>query len=1023
MSHAAAVGVGDLVELSDPTVTDSYTPWGPAESIDKAFDGLTNTAYISSDGGVKTYIDFDFGSATLVAGYYHLDRNDTAVIDTAELVFSDTPDFSNIVGAVAIKHAQQPAGETHICFPAVNARYMRWQVLAIDSGAAAVGAVEMTFYTVDNVVSGQIPSDKQWYISSNPALSWQSSANAESFDVYFGTDFDNVDTAQHTTITGDANGNGCVDQDDLVACAEQWLGDGTGSANFNGESTVNFEDFSLLGDNWLKRTAENQTESSYQPGTLQLGTEYFWRVDEVNKNVPHARTKGHVLSFRVGYITIDDFESYDGSNLITGTWDDGSTNLTGSSLAVSSAESMSGSQSVLFGFDNASAPYYSEVSRTYSTAQDWDSLNANVLVVHFRGVSSNPEEPLYVELEDFAANTKLLEYEPVYGILEDFSIERWFVLQIPFEDFNGVDTSQIKSLRLGFGDKTSPSAGGSGQLYIDDIQLENSINKLFPLSPVPADVVDVINITDNSLDDKLYASTLTGQINKLARSQVYLIYNDDDSVWLAQMRHKGHLSALRHLTFDEFITKYNGYYDTAVVYDSALPATINIATMIASTENATVIPVYRMSLYGAGKTIIDLQGDFPDNWTAYQWADDNLWPKMGRRVVANFHPTATEHHIRDYLIAKRVFTTWVTGENVENGTTSDYDLERACVETLWDNAPDGIPIIGWWATGTDDGLTEYIGVGLAGQYGKYCAPCDWTTNLTLIGGTRPDFTKAVSQYHALPKRPTPTLDPAKVYICFNMLDSGDASGYWQFTQHRYQWSDSARGQLPRGWTLGPTAVELLPSVMEWYYDNATPNDVFLMGMSGAAYVHPYRDFLTQVDNSQAEWDAYLGLTQYYMDLLGITQVGVYPDSHEIYRPLIDPITMKFINGLSNLENLIIGFHRNTVYADGPPGTTLSDNNYYMGSNDILVSHPVSHNGPPPHHTPMTRGSAANQWLADDIIDNTPAGRPGFIHAQCVSWTYYPSDVVDVLSRLGSDYVAVSLSEFVELYEQAYPPSP
>jgi hypothetical protein len=79
-----------------------------------------------------------------------------------------------------------------------------------------------------------------------------------------------------------------------------------------------------------KGTQPKDTES-FDPGTLQLETTYYWRIDEVNSTNPASPWIGQVWSFTTGnFVVVDNFESYNdinldepNSNRIYRTWSDG----------------------------------------------------------------------------------------------------------------------------------------------------------------------------------------------------------------------------------------------------------------------------------------------------------------------------------------------------------------------------------------------------------------------------------------------------------------------------------------------------------------------------------------------------------------------------------------------------------------------------------------------------------------------------------------------------------------------------
>jgi hypothetical protein len=74
--------------------------------------------------------------------------------------------------------------------------------------------------------------------------------------------------------------------------------------------------------------ADTVTEHSYTPASLDFGTTYFWKVNEVGDAGTYA---GEVWSFTTReYAVIDDFESYNNDdNRIYDTWIDGWVNNTG----------------------------------------------------------------------------------------------------------------------------------------------------------------------------------------------------------------------------------------------------------------------------------------------------------------------------------------------------------------------------------------------------------------------------------------------------------------------------------------------------------------------------------------------------------------------------------------------------------------------------------------------------------------------------------------------------------------------
>ncbi len=135
--------------------------------------------------------------------------------------------------------------------------------------------------------------------------------------------------------------------------------------------------------------------STYDPGALLLGTNYYWKVDEVNEAETPTAWSGDLWSFTTQeYVTIDGFESYtdDLGNRVYETWFDGyGSNDNGSQVGhdnVPYAEKTihnTGSQSMPLYYRNTDGKAYSETELAFSPAQDLAANSADTLSLHYRG--------------------------------------------------------------------------------------------------------------------------------------------------------------------------------------------------------------------------------------------------------------------------------------------------------------------------------------------------------------------------------------------------------------------------------------------------------------------------------------------------------------------------------------------------------------------------------------------------------------------------------------------------------------
>lgn len=203
------------------------------------------------------------------------------------------------------------------------------------------------------------PSNGATDVKIDPALIWKPGVYADTHDVYFGSDFNDVNNAAAAS-----------------------------------HPNVTFANIDV---------------NSFKPGTLELNITYYWRIDEVNDLHPEKLWKGNVWSFTTGnFLIVDDFEDYnDFSNKIFITWEDYAVNNTGMTvghLEPPFAEQRivhTGYQSMYMRYDNDGTVnegtdleqkgtlLYSEAQRQWAEPQDWTKNDANSLSLWFRGVPAS----------------------------------------------------------------------------------------------------------------------------------------------------------------------------------------------------------------------------------------------------------------------------------------------------------------------------------------------------------------------------------------------------------------------------------------------------------------------------------------------------------------------------------------------------------------------------------------------------------------------------------------------------------
>ena len=218
------------------------------------------------------------------------------------------------------------------------------------------------------------------------------------------------------------------------------------------------------------------TDASHGPLSLDLGSTYYWRVDEVNNVETPTIWQGDVWNFATQeFIVVDDFESYNDidppdaeSNRIFEGWPDGfgvATNgaLVGNDPANPSyAETVivhGGAQSMPLFYSNTLGVAFSEATRTLA-ASDWTANGIQTLSLWFFGDPTNTPGQLYVKINGVQAN-----YDGDSANLGHPLWQQWNI------DLASVGTNLQSVTSLGIGVE---GLDATGTLLFDDIALFRS---------------------------------------------------------------------------------------------------------------------------------------------------------------------------------------------------------------------------------------------------------------------------------------------------------------------------------------------------------------------------------------------------------------------------------------------------------------------------------------------------------------------------------------------------------------------
>jgi hypothetical protein len=290
------------------------------------------------------------------------------------------------------------------------------------------GLSEVRFMVLPLSAREMNPADDSTNVDPGVILSWRSGREAETHEVYFGTNPGNL--SQVDILTG-----------------------------------APYADYDTTEQN------------------LQIGQTYFWQVKEVNMLEIPTTWDSDIQSFSTPeFLVVEDFESYNNNSphLIFESWFDGfdyngqgpagNENGNGTGAVVghdiwdiegphyeqSLMETVivnGGSQSMPMYYDNSVRV---RTDRNFSPAQDWTQSGITTLLVHFYGITGNTGQ-LYVNI----GNTKI----PYTGDSSDIAAEAWIPWEIDLTS-SGASLASVSQLSIGI-----DGSNAEGLIYIDDIRL------------------------------------------------------------------------------------------------------------------------------------------------------------------------------------------------------------------------------------------------------------------------------------------------------------------------------------------------------------------------------------------------------------------------------------------------------------------------------------------------------------------------------------------------------------------------
>jgi hypothetical protein len=211
--------------------------------------------------------------------------------------------------------------------------------------------------------------------------------------------------------------------------------------------------------------AQPQDANSFDPCDLQLGTTYYWRIDESEPGNPNSPWTGEIWSFTVAdYLVVDDFESYKRNELYDA-WryiDQAYVWLSKEPGPVHRCQQALGFR---YYYDEL---FYSEAIRDLDPPQNWASAGGEALELFFHGTIDNDiGTQMYLVLNDGNLSTVV----PYTGDPNNLVSEDWQLWRIDLQELD-IDLSNIEHVSIGFTvGALELRTTGVGTMYFDDIRV------------------------------------------------------------------------------------------------------------------------------------------------------------------------------------------------------------------------------------------------------------------------------------------------------------------------------------------------------------------------------------------------------------------------------------------------------------------------------------------------------------------------------------------------------------------------
>ncbi|UVI31083.1 GxGYxYP domain-containing protein [Paenibacillus spongiae] len=483
--------------------------------------------------------------------------------------------------------------------------------------------------------------------------------------------------------------------------------------------------------------------------------------------------------------------------------------------------------------------------------------------------------------------------------------------------------------------------------------------------------LNVIKLSDMTPTESVMIATLQGLIANKTSEQIYILPGSGNyGQWLQDLESQ---YGVKIKTVDDpwkLLKQYKSYIKGYLLWEQG-NSSINAASSLAHLKDAVLVEEGDVRKAKGFRQVMDLS----DRDEA--WVKANYWNRLKHDIFIEQKGETQEElaggmgpKLRDYAAMTGAFTFY----------DGNSDFRRAVLE----DADDDSVLLGWGdASRGEEGF-----IMPSSEAGVFTLPADHAFNLSVLSG----FTlKGLQQKQADPV----TVEDNVHYVSFVMSDGDNIQ--WMLNdlgQKGKPWfGNENRGAFDMGWALSPSMIDLAPTVIKRFYDDATEKDRFLVGPSGGGYMYPSK-------YPEAELDAHL---QQLNTAMGRMDLG-----------LVEVIDFN-------------AFDRMDIWNKYTAQPNIDGVIYLEYSNHKALGGAIKWANDKPIVTPREMLWAGNAGSDNASVVNhinsavrNPKSAAGYSLVLVHAWSKSMDDVNSVIDQLGDDVRVVTPDEMVRLIKENVP---